>query len=170
MKFSKIRNVKSPTRANATDAGIDFFVPKIDDEFFNLIKEKNSEPGANVSFDDSKNVVLVHPGGRVLIPSGIKTIVPEGFALIAFNKSGIASKFGLVHGACVVDSGYRAEIDLNLINTSKEAVKIKENMKILQFLLLPIDTSLPEEITDEEYSLHTNTTRGTGGFGSTGIN
>jgi dUTP pyrophosphatase len=169
MKFSKTRNVKSPTRANSTDAGIDFFVPKIDDEFFNLIKEKNSDPGANVSFDDSKNVVLVHPGGRVLIPSGIKTIVPNGFALVAFNKSGIASKFGLVHGACVVDSGYRAEIDLNLINTSKEAVKIKENMKILQFLLLPIDTSLPEEITDEEYSLYTDTTRGTGGFGSTGI-
>ena len=78
MKFTKTRDVKSPTRANSTDAGIDFFIP-----------------------NDYEGTDLV-PGESAFIPSGVKVNVPEGFALIAFNKSGVAVKKNLHVGACVV--------------------------------------------------------------------
>ena len=63
MKFSKVREVKTPQRANLTDAGIDFFVP------------------------EDQSTISLTPGESCLIPSGIKVNVPEGYALIAFNKS-----------------------------------------------------------------------------------
>ena len=68
MKICKIREVKDPVRANETDAGIDFFIP----EEFDAVQLESQQ--------------------SVLIPSGIKVNVPEGHALIAFNKSGIATK------------------------------------------------------------------------------
>ena len=64
MKISKIRDVKTPTRANSTDAGIDFFIP-----------------------NDYEGETEIFPGRSCLIPSGVKVNVPEGFALVAFNKS-----------------------------------------------------------------------------------
>ena len=68
MKILKVREVKTPSRAHSNDAGIDLFIP-----------------------EDFLSQVL-NPGQSVLIPSGIKARVPEGYALIAFNKSGIAAK------------------------------------------------------------------------------
>ena len=73
MKFCKVRKVKTPIRANNTDAGIDFFVP------------------------EDQKIISLDPGESCLIPSGIKCNVPEGFALVAFNKSGVAVKKAL-HG------------------------------------------------------------------------
>ena len=52
------------------------------------------------------------------IKSGIKVNVPQGYALIAFNKSGISTKLGLIVGACVIDSGYQGELSIHIINTS----------------------------------------------------
>lgn len=86
MKFSKVREVKSPCRAHDTDAGIDFFIPE--------------------DFVSTKMKV----GDSVLIPSGIKVNVPKGYMLTAFNKSGVATKKGLSVGACVVDE---SEIETN---------------------------------------------------------
>jgi dUTP pyrophosphatase len=162
MKYSKIRDVKSPSRGTSQSAGIDFFIPT---------EWNNGEPYS------------IPPGGRVLIPSGIKVNVPTGYALIAFNKSGIASKTGLMVGACVVDEDYQGEVHINMINTNQPSeyydmdghyatnpghVTITPGDKLVQFILLPINYSNPEETTLEE--LYTNTTeRGEGGFGSTGI-
>ena len=64
MRIAKIRDVKTPTRANNSDAGIDFFVP------------------------NDFNTVKIMPHDSILIPAGIKVDVPNGHALIAFNKSG----------------------------------------------------------------------------------
>lgn len=80
IKFSKTKNVKSPTRGTSQSAGIDFFIP--DD------------------WNDGLSLYM-NPNSSVLIPSGIKVNVPEGYALIAFNKSGIATKKNLQVGACV---------------------------------------------------------------------
>ena len=143
MKFAKIREVKTPTRANSTDAGIDFFVP-----------------------EDQSNI-KIFPGDSCLIPSGIKVNVPKGFALVAFNKSGIAVKKQLYAGACVVDCGYQGEVHINLTNVGKEEQYIKPGDKIIQFVLLPLgDPNLFELEEDELYE--TESSRGDGGFGSTG--
>lgn len=146
MKIAKIRNVKTPRRGTDGSAGIDFFVPD----------------------DYPTNLCSVRPGERFFIPSGIKANVPNGYALIAFNKSGVALKKGLMVGACVVDSDYQGEIHLHLVNTSDKEVTIEPGEKLTQFLLIPVDHSMVEEVNpgdlfDEE------TDRGAGGFGSTGV-
>ena len=142
MKVQKLRNVKTPSRGTEQSAGIDFFVPE--------------------DFETRE----LQPGESALIPSGIKAHVPNGYALIAFNKSGVSVKQGLSVGACVVDEDYEGEIHLHLINTSNKPQTITTGQKLTQFVLIPvayIDVEEVEELPDR------STTRGTGGFGSTGL-
>lgn len=153
--FTKVRPVKSPTRGTAESAGIDFFVPE--------------------DFDE----IEVRPGSSTLIPSGIKCAYPPGYALILFNKSGIATKYKLTSLACVCDSDYQGEIHISLINVGKDMVKISPGMKIAQFILVPVSLVEPKEIeTDDELwdlwskmstlRSSSESSRGDGGFGSTG--
>ena len=146
MKICKIINVKTPRRGTEGSAGIDFFVPD----------------------DYPKDLCSIRPGERFFIPSGIKANVPDGYALIAFNKSGVALKKGLMVGAAVVDSDYQGEIHLHLVNTSDKNVTIEPGEKLTQFLLIPVDHSMIE-VVDQNKLFVTETSRGAGGFGSTGI-
>jgi dUTP pyrophosphatase len=142
MKVKRIRSVKLPSRGTEGSAGIDFYVPT-----------------------DFENTTL-QPGESVLIPSGIKANVPRGYALIAFNKSGVAVKQGLSVGACVVDEDYQGEIHLHMINTSNKEQTITSGQKIVQFVLLPVNYDEIEEV----HELPTRESqRGSGGFGSTGL-
>jgi dUTP pyrophosphatase len=141
--YSKVRNVKSPSRGTPGSAGIDFFVPE--DLYFDISPSKSS-----------------------LIPTGIKVNIPDGFALIAFNKSGVALKKGLIVGACVIDSDYQGEIHMHVINTTSEHVHIESGEKLVQFLLIPVSHTDPQEVNlDKLYER--STVRGSGGFGSTGL-
>jgi len=143
MKISKVRNVKTPVRGTPESAGIDFFVPE-------GIRAK------------------LPPGGSCLMPSGIKANVPSGYALIAFNKSGVAVKKQLYAGACVVDEDYQGEIHINLTNVGQSSVEINSGEKIIQFVLLPVFYDTIEEVELEEL-YEEETARGEGGFGSTGV-
>jgi len=146
VKIAKIRSVKTPTRGTLGSAGIDFYVPD----------------------DYPRNLCTIQPGERFFIPSGIKANVPEGFALIAMNKSGVALKKSLMVGACVVDSDYQGEIHLHLINAGTNTITIEPGDKLTQFLLIPVShceiDAVPLDSLFEEES-----TRGAGGFGSTGV-
>ena len=144
LQFSKTRKVISPNRAHSLDAGIDFYVP--------------------ADFEQKG----LAPGEALRIKSGIKVNVPQGYALIAFNKSGISTKLGLVVGACVIDSGYQGEISIHIINTSNKMIWILPDMKIVQYLLIPIAESMPEEVRESELFPH-KSTRGAGGFGSSDV-
>lgn len=143
--FTKVRDVKSPERTGK-NAGIDFFIP-----------------------NDYKTSVL-HGKSDILIPSGIKLKMPDGFALIAFNKSGITTKHQIISGACVVDENYTGEIHLHLINLKSMYFKLKPGMKILQFIPIKMDymdlemTSNENLLTMQDWS-----ERGDKGFGSTGV-
>ena len=96
IKFLKTREVKSPSRANQYDAGIDFYVPEFTQEFVQILREKN--PNVNIS---NFNIIL-ESGQRVLIPSGIYCQMEKNDrCLIAANKSGVATKMGLIVGACI---------------------------------------------------------------------
>ena len=145
IKFSRTRDVNFPSRGTSRSAGIDFYVPN------------DYNNGA---------IKLVNPGENVLIPSGIKANVPSGYALIAFNKSGICTKRGLYAGACVVDEDYQGEIHIHVTNVSNESTAIESGDKIMQFILIPVSYSIPFEIgIDDLYSDITD--RGENGFGST---
>jgi len=127
-------------------------------------------------FDDERGELyfILPPHNRVLIPSGIylKMAKPDR-ALIATNKSGVASKLGLVVGATTVDYSYQGEIHLNVINTSTSNVRIYENMKIIQFIETPIITNEIEiventgELSVVEFYNGFESQRKDKGFGST---
>jgi len=165
MKFTKVRDVKSPVRGHSTDAGIDFFVPEGNEEFFKDFKEKNPLIGINT---DSNQIVLA-PHQGVIIPSGIHVKFAEGMALVAYNKSGVAVKKQLDALACVVDSDYEGEVHINVVNTSNEPQIITCGDKLIQFILLPIILDTPVEVDSIETLYKDSTSeRKDGGFGSTG--
>ncbi len=168
IKFLLTREVKAPSRANKFDAGIDFFVPTFNDQFIEDLKSKN--PNLNISIEQDSNgkYFLLSNLERVLIPSGIKyKMESPGRALIANNKSGIATKQGLLFGASVCDYEYQGEVHISLFNVSKECVKIYEGMKIIQFIETPvINSDILIVNSESELFNGLNTTRGAGGFGS----
>jgi len=145
-----------PVRSNPGDAGIDFFVPK-----------------HTWKHADNPGICQLEPGARILIPTGVKMDIPAGWALVFFNKSGISVKYGLIVGAQVIDHGYQGEIHMNVINSNNEnPVYIDEGDKLVQGILIPIglhplvETPLEEMFQENEMI---PSTRGDGGFGSTGI-
>jgi len=168
IKFLKTRDVKSPSRANKYDAGIDFYVPELTDEFVAVLREKNPHIDVWEHSEMGRHIPL-SPHQRILIPSGIYCQMEKpGTALIAANKSGVATKTGLIFGAQVVDFEYQGEIHLSLINTSDIAVEITSGMKIIQFLEMPVFNSIilvnEEGISVKDF-YSKETTRGASGFG-----
>ena len=143
LSFIKTKDVKSPVRGHASDAGIDFFIP-----------------------EDFETTILL-PGEDILIDSGIKVIVPRDFALIFKEKSGVAVKKKLTLGASVIDSDYRGVVHFHLFNNGTTSQTISAGEKIVQGIVFPISLCEPKEITEENYNLNC-TQRGEGGFGSTG--
>jgi len=123
-----------------------------------------------ILFDEEtgQNYFDLIPGMGVNIPSGIKVrMANPGRALIAHNKSGIATKFGMIVGACVIDYLYQGEVHINVINTSNETVRIYEDMKLIQCIETPVFNSTIE-VTDFENDFYVgmSTDRGEKGFGS----
>lgn len=163
IKFMKVMDVKSPARGTSVAAGLDFFVPEWSPEFVSAFKEKN----ANIQIN--ADGIILGPHERVNIPSGIKMEVPHGYALIAYNKSGVSLKYGLDIGASVVDEDYKGVIHLSLVNTTNDLVKIDFGQKIIQFVLIPVLYEQPEEVKTEEELFTRESERGEGGFGSTGV-
>lgn len=160
MKITKVRDVKTPERGTAKSAGIDFFVP------------------------NDFTTTLLSPQRDMLIPSGIKAQVPEGFMLMAAEKSGVVtSKRAAVEagrtpkptaynsivilGAKIVDEDYQGEIHIHLINVGKEYVTIKPGTKIAQFILVPVSYENIEVVPEDQLFSEVSD-RGDGGFGSTG--
>jgi dUTP pyrophosphatase len=144
LRISKTRDVKTPSRGNLRAAGIDFYVP-----------------------NDASQYVL-SPGQNATIPAGIKMDVPDGYALIAFNKSGVSSKKGLQVGACVIDEDYQGEVHIDMHNISDKTVLILPGEKIVQFLLIEVNNCKIEEVSLENL-FDSVSERGEGGFGSTGV-
>ena len=137
----KIQKIDSeaiiPNYANKDDAGLDFY-----------------------SVED----VALKPMERKAIRTGVKMEIPEGYVGLVWDKSGLAVNNGIKTMAGVVDSGYRGEIKIVLINLSNQDFEIKKGQKIAQMLIQKIEH--PEIEVVEELS---GSVRGVNGFGSTGI-
>ena len=149
LRYEKIRlGVKSPTRSNPSDAGLDVYY--------------NPEP--------DKGACFIHPNESVVLQTGLKFEVPHGFMLEVKNRSSMASKKHLLVGACVVDPGYSGELFINLHNVGKQPQIIASGDKIAQLVLLPvIHFQCQEEPSGTIYDRPMCiSNRGTGGFGSTG--
>lgn len=175
VQFTKIRDVKSPNRAHATDAGTDWFIPNYSDEFLADLRAKNKDNKITYQLAiDGQGAPVIEitllPGEQINIPSGIKVnILDKNTYLQATNKSGIASKYHLDVMANTIDADYQGECHLNLVNTGNTDITIVTGQKILQMIQKEYIDTQWEELTPEEYETIAKTDRGSGGFGSSGI-
>lgn len=162
IKFKRIRDVKKPERGTPLSAGLDFFIPKnlgsLGLPKDNLVNNKRNAQGEFIL------EIRIRPFGDVLIPSGIKTQLPNNTVLIAFDKSGVCTKLGLIVGAKVVDEDYQGEVHIHLRNLTDKEVILQSGQKIVQFLLLP---SFYVDLIEDDNIHQQITERGEGGFGHT---
>jgi len=96
------------------------------------------------------------------IPTGIQMAIPEGFVGLVWDKSGLSLK-GVHRLAGVIDSGYRGEVKVVVVNLSQQPFVIKKGMKVAQVLIQPVSEVKVIEADELE-----ETPRGAKGFGSTG--
>ncbi|MBQ3089360.1 MAG: dUTP diphosphatase [Oscillospiraceae bacterium] len=112
--------------------------------------------------------VVLPAGGRVMIPTGIAIALPSsGYVALIFARSGLGTKFGvsLANGVGVIDSDYRGEIKVGLLNNGSEDFIVRPGDRVAQMGIFPVFQV--EMVRCEELD---ETQRGTGGFGSTGRN
>ena len=142
LKIKKVKeNAKVPHRATSGSAGLDLCAC-ID------------EP------------VTLEGGDTAVIPTGIAIALPSAdYGAFVFPRSGIAVKhgIGLLNSVGVIDSDYRGEIMVGVINQVKEAYTIQPGDRIAQMVIMPVSMMPVEEVAELD-----DTDRGAGGFGSTG--
>ena len=109
--------------------------------------------------------VTIQPGETAWIPTGIALEVPKGCAGLIYARSSMGVKRGLApaNKVGVIDSDYRGEIRVVLLNHGKTAQTVAHGERVAQFLITPVLTPTYEEVSEL-----TDTDRGSGGFGSTG--
>ena len=128
-----------PTRAHDGDAGLDLY---------------------------ALEAVVLAPGERASVPTGIAVEIPPGQAGLVLPRSGLAARHGIsvVNAPGLIDSGYRGEVRVLLLNTDREQpFELAAGDRIAQLVLVRVELAVPvevESLTDSE--------RGVGGFGSSG--
>lgn len=164
MKFSKLRNVRTPQISTSYSAGMDMYVPEMDAGFIEAFYDKNSNN--NVTIFNGE--ILLQPKSKCLIPLGIRVnfFSPISSALFAWNKGGLASKKAIVKLAEVIDQDYQGEIFASVYNLSDELFTIKSNEPILQLVHLPILAIHLVEVPDDDL-WDFDTDRGEGCLGHT---
>ena len=166
IQVARVRDVKMPERGTSKSAGIDFFIP------------------------EDFSGAMVMPGEDILIPSGIMALIPDGYMLMAADKSGIASSTRakedcetdmklkaidttisstVIVGAKIVDEDYPGEIHIHLINVGEQAIWLERNQKVAQFILVPVSYADICEASPEVVSaaIKAKNSERNGGFGST---
>ena len=110
--------------------------------------------------------LVIESGQRVLVPTGLSFEVPAGFELQARPRSGLALNQGLtvLNSPGTIDSDYRGEIKILLLNTGTKNVRIKDQDRVAQLVLCPVFKA-----QFIEWSELSKSQRGEGGFGSTGL-
>ena len=110
--------------------------------------------------------VTIRAGERTVVPTGLAMALPSAdYVALLFARSGLGIRQGvcLSNGVGVIDSDYRGEIGVGLVNLSQEAYTVQPGDRIAQLMVVPVErptVRLVEELDD--------TSRGSGGFGSTG--
>jgi dUTP pyrophosphatase len=141
LRVTRIRNdAVLPARAHSGDAGLDL---------------------------TACETVMIGAGERVTVGTGLAVEIPDGHAGLVVPRSGLALRHGLsiVNAPGVIDAGYRGEVRVILLNTDREqAFTVEAGMRIAQLLVVPalvVDVVEAGELTE--------TARGVGGFGSSGL-
>ena len=112
-----------------------------------------------------ENKIVIKSGEKSLVPTGIAVSIPEGYEFQVRPRSGLAVKksISVLNTPGTIDSDYRGEIKVILVNFGDVPFEITNGLRIAQMILCPIVKATLEEVDNLE-----STERGTGGFGSTG--
>ena len=110
--------------------------------------------------------VILAPGARTLIPTGLAIALPDGYEAQVRPRSGLAFKNGitLLNTPGTIDADYRGEIGIILTNLGQEDFTVERGMRIAQMLIVPVT-----RLTWNAVSSLDKSERGSGGFGSTGV-
>lgn len=110
--------------------------------------------------------VTLPPGGRQLVPTGLRVAIPIGHAGLVLPRSGLALRSGVtvLNAPGLIDAGYRGEVGVLLVNHGAEAVTITRGERIAQLVIQPVERATVVEVRELDA-----TARGAGGFGSTGV-
>jgi len=140
VKIKRTGDAKMPSYAHPGDAGVDLYA--------------------------ADNYIL-KPMQRQLISTGLKMAIPPGYEGQVRPKSGLSAKHGLsvVNTPGTIDSGYRGEVMIILINLGQEEYRVEKGTKVAQLVFKKVETADFQEVEDLD-----ETSRNEGGFGSTGIN
>lgn len=141
LRVMRVRdNAVLPTRAHSGDAGLDL---------------------------TACEAVTIEAGERTAVGTGIAVAIPDDHAGLVVPRSGLALRHGLsiVNAPGVIDTGYRGEVRVILLNTDRDhAFTVEPGMRIAQLLVVPVQTADVVEVDEL-----TETARGDGGFGSSGV-
>lgn len=107
--------------------------------------------------------VSIPVGARVLVGTGIAIEIPDGYVGLIWDKSGLSMVHGLKNLGGVIDAGYRGEIKAGVVNLSDEDYTITAGHKVAQMLIQKVERADIKEVAELS-----DTSRGHGGFGSTG--
>ena len=112
-----------------------------------------------------KSKIIIKPGKTAMIPTGIAVAIPKNYEMQIRPRSGLAAKKGIsvLNTPGTVDSDYRGEIKIILINLSKESFVVKSGDRVAQMILCPVVKAKLKEVKNLP-----KTIRDKGGFGSTG--
>tara|TARA_B110001452_G_scaffold122388_1_gene101515 strand:+ start:683 stop:1123 length:441 start_codon:yes stop_codon:yes gene_type:complete len=113
-----------------------------------------------------ENVIEIMPGKSSTIPTGLAVSIPKNFEIQIRPRSGLAAKnqISVLNTPGTIDSDYRGELKVILINLSEKIFKVENGLRIAQMVLCPVIKA-----TLKEVDILKDTERGVGGFGSTGI-
>ena len=127
--------------------------------------ETDGSSGLDLSAYIDKNIEI-KPGKSKIIPTGLAVAIPENFEVQIRPRSGLAAKnqISVLNTPGTVDSDYRGEIEVILINLGEKSFIVEKGLRIAQMILCPVVKAKLKEVESLE-----DTRRGTGGFGSTGV-
>ena len=126
------------------------------------------ETSGSSGMDLSANIdtkINIEPGKTAIIPTGLALSIPKGFEIQIRPRSGLAAKqkISVLNTPGTIDSDYRGEIKVILINLSQESFRVEKGLRIAQMVVCPVVQAQLKEVNDLN-----ETGRGEGGFGSTG--
>ncbi len=110
--------------------------------------------------------LALQPGVRALVPTGFVLEIPDGFEAQVRPRSGLAFKHGItcLNTPGTIDSDYRGEVKVLLVNLGQEPFSVSRGMRIAQMVVAPVTQAQIQEAAESS-----PTSRGAGGFGSTGV-
>ena len=167
-----ITNNQLPSYETPASAGMDIratFENIVEKFLFNTTISRHDEvytdENGEIKTTQVINYITINPGGRALIPTGLKVAIPEGYEIQVRPRSGLALKNGitLLNTPGTIDADYRGDIGVIVINHGTEPFTIMAGDRIGQIVLNKV-----ERIEWKEVDNLSDTIRGEGGFGSTG--